>query len=255
MKLDKVEQLLAKYYEGETTVAEEKELKIFFGNTKLLPDNLKPHAAQFTYYSQQHDERVDKFLADDWFFQKIENPAPAVRASQSAFHFKKYWQVAASIALLVVSFWAGNNYRQNLSGPDNTEVAVLRQEVQEMKQVLAAGSSASDRIRVVSQDFSAVEDEEVIDLLIKTLNQDPNVNVRLAACEGLFRLKDNQKVRTAFIQALERQTNPLVQITIIDILINLQEKKALEPLKQLTKKENLLPAVKQKAQQGLGVLI
>jgi hypothetical protein len=255
MKLDKVEHLLAKYYEGETTVAEENELKVFFSTTKLLPDHLKPHAVQFAFYNRQQEEKADKFLADDWFFQKIENPALAVPSPKPAFNFKAYWHVAASIALLAVTFWAGNYYRQNLAGPNNSEVAVLRQEVQEMKQVLAASSSASDRIRVVSQDFSSVQDEEVIDLLIKTLHQDPNVHVRLAACEGLYQFKDQQKVRTAFIQALEKQTDPLVQITLIDILINLQEKKALEPLKQLTEKENLLPAVKQKAQQGIGILI
>jgi hypothetical protein len=255
MKLDKVEELLAKYYEGETSVAEEKALKDFFSQTKLLPDHLKVHAVQFNFYTRQEEEIADRFLADDWFFQKIENPEPPVRQTKPAFNFKEYWHVAASIALLLVAFWAGNYYRQNSGGPNNTEVAVLRREVQEMKQVLAASSSASDRIRVVSQDFSSVQDEEVINLLIKTLNHDPNVNVRLAACEGLYQFKENPKVRNAFIQALEKQTDPLVQITVIDILIGLKEKKAVEPLKQLTEKENLLPAVRLKAQQGIGTLI
>lgn len=255
MKLDKIEELLAKYYNGETNLEEEKTLKDFFGQSKLLPDNLKPHAAQFTFYNQQTAITANRFLADDWFFEKIESPTPALRQTKPGLDFKAYWHVAASIVLLVVAFWAGHYYRQNSAEPANTEVAVLRQEVQEMKQVLAANTSASDRIRVVSQDFSSVEDEEVINLLIKTLNQDPNVNVRLAACEGLYQFKDNPQVRNAFVQALEKQTNPLVQITLIDILINIQEKKALEPLKQLTQKENLLPAVRQKAQQGIGTLI
>jgi HEAT repeats len=251
MKLDRVDHLLARYYEGETTGAEEKELRAFFESTPLLPDHLKSHAAAFTFYKRQQAEEADKFLADDWYFQKIENPAPA----KPAFKGQAYWRVAAAIALLVVAFWAGNQYRRGDTASQDPEVAVLRREVLEMKQVLAASSSASDRIRVVSQDFGAAPDEEVIDLLIKTLHQDPNVNVRLAACEGLYQFKDEPKVRAAFLQALEKQHDPLVQITLIDILIGLREKKALEPLKQLTQKENLLPAVKQKARQGIGILI
>jgi hypothetical protein len=257
MKSDKIEALLARYYEGETTVSEEQFLKDFFGQTRLLPDHLKPHAAQFTCYAGQQQTKLDKYLAEDWLFEKIEAPA-APEASQYTLRLPrvlKYWRVAASITLLLTSLWAGNHYRERRATQQDPEIATLRRELQEMKTVLAANSSASDRIRVVSQDFSAVQDEEVIDMLIKTLYQDPNINVRLAACEGLYQFKDKPRVRLAFIQALEKQTDPMVQITLIDILVSLQEKKALEPLKQLTEKENLLPAVKQKARQGIGTLI
>ena len=254
MKWDKIDHLLQKYYDGETTVAEENELKSFFNQTLLLPDYLKPHAAQFNYFTKESETKLDKYLSDDWLFEKIEKP----EAPKNAFNWGstlQYWRVAASIALLLVAFWAGNHYRNRLTTQQNPELASLRQELQEMKQVLQTNSSASDRIRVVSQEYDTSQDEEVIALLINTLNKDPNINVRLAACEALYQFKDNKMVRTAFIQALQKQNDPLIQITLIDILIGLKEKKAIEPLKALSEKENLLPAVKQKAQQGIGTLI
>ncbi|WP_162053554.1 HEAT repeat domain-containing protein [Pontibacter pamirensis] len=265
MKWDNIEALLQKYYDGETTVAEEKQLKDYFTQEQQLPRHLQPHAAQFQCYTQQQEEQLDKFLADDWFFEKIEAQQTPEQGKQLFFPVMQqaaaYWRVAASILLLVGAFWAGAKYMQSSSIEQQTpEIAALRQEVQEMKQVLTAGTtagySASDRIKVVSQEFSATpEDYEVINLLISTMNSDPNVNVRLAASEALYRYKDDEQVRNAFIRSLPIQTDPLMQITLIDMLVTLKEKKALEQLQRLAEKENVLPIVKNKAEEGIGILI
>jgi len=264
MKWDntEIEKLLQKYYEGATTVAEEKQLQDFFNREQLLPEALKPHAAQFRFYARQQENQMDKFLADDWLFEKIEEQAPQ-KGRQLFFPVLKaaaYWRVAASILLVVGAFWAGSKYKQPTATPQNPEIAALQQEVQEMKKVLATGTpsgySASGRIQVVRQELRAApEDEEVISLLISTMNHDPNVNVRLAVCEALYPYKDKEQVRKAFIQSLPVQTDPLMQITLIDILVGLKEKKAVEPLQRLTEKKNLLPIVRNKAEEGIGILI
>ena len=265
MKWDNIEALLQKYYDGETTVAEETQLKIYFNQEQQLPRHLQPHAAQFQYYAQQQEEQLDKFLADDWLFEKIEAQQSPKQGKQLFFPLMQqtavYWRVAASILLLIGAFWAGAKYMQNSSTEQQTpEIAALQQEVQEMKQVLtagaAAGYSASERIKVVSQELSATpEDDEVIKLLISTMNSDPNVNVRLAASEALYRYKDYEQVRNAFVKSLPIQTDPLMQITLIDILVSIKEKKALEQFQKLAEKENVLPIVKNKAEEGIGILI
>ncbi|RDV11042.1 HEAT repeat domain-containing protein [Pontibacter diazotrophicus] len=263
MKWDNIEALLQKYYDGETTVAEEKHLKDYFTQGQELPKHLQPHAAQFRHYAQQQEAQLDKFLADDWLFEKIEKETPK-QGKQLFFPVQQavsYWYVAASILLIAGAFWAGSRFMQPSStAPQAPEIAALRQEIQEMKEVLAAGAtadySASDRIKVVSQEFEASpEDDEVISLLIRTMNSDPNVNVRLAASEALYQFKDNEQVRDAFIQSLPLQTDPLMQITLIDMLVKIKEKKAVEPLQKLAEQENLLPIVKHKAEEGIGILI
>ncbi|WP_266203857.1 HEAT repeat domain-containing protein [Pontibacter kalidii] len=264
MKWDNIEALLQKYYEGQTTVAEEKQLQSFFQQELQLPQHLQPHAAQFRYYAQQQEAQLDKFLADDWLFEKIEEKTPQ-QGKQLFFPVPQaaaYWRVAASIILLATAFWAGGRFmeRSSTAPQQSSEIVALRQEVQEMKSVLAAGGaagySASDRIRVVSQDLSTVsEDDEVIRLLISTMNSDPNVNVRLAASQALYRFKENEQVRTALIRSLPTQTDPLMQLTLIDMLVELKEQKAVEQLQILTQKENLLPIVKNKAEEGIGILL
>ena len=91
--------------------------------------------------------------------------------------------------------------------------------------------------------------------LIHTLDTDPNPNVRLAACEALFRLRADPRVGPALVEALPLQTDPNVQITLIETLVTLREKRAVPGLEQLAKKRDALPAVRQQAESGLGQLI
>ncbi|QCR23838.1 HEAT repeat domain-containing protein [Pontibacter sp. SGAir0037] len=262
MKWDNIEELLQKYYEGETSVAEEQALKTYFNQTEPLPQHLKVHAVQFKHYAQQQEQVVDKYLSEDWLFEKIEAPVPQGRQ----IFFPKpnnslYLRIAAGIVLLLGVFWAGNYYRRLQSNSNNPEVAALREEVQEMKKVLASSSSAeysaSERIQVVNQNLSPAdgEDAEMIQVLISTMNQDPNVNVRLAACEALYKFKGDQQVRNAFVKSLPLQTDPLMQITLIDMLVEMKEKRAVDPLQKLVQEKDLLPIVKNKAQEGIGILM
>ncbi|AMM50669.1 hypothetical protein TH61_05040 [Rufibacter sp. DG15C] len=266
MQFEQIERLLQKYYDGESTLAEEAQLKRFFAETKLLPDHLKPHALQFNHYAQEQDVQVDKFLADDWLFEKIENPTAATKIPEKKQNFfQAYgWQMAASISLLLVAFWAGH-YFLNSPSTGTADVVALQKEVREMKQVLtasssSASSSASDRIRVVSQTFNTqelgdAENQEVTRLLIKTMTADENVNVRLAACEALLKFKEDPTVRKAYLQALGQEKNPLMQLSLIDVVTHLKDLNAAPQLQKLAKQENLLPIVKNKAQESLGTLI
>ncbi|WP_192822874.1 HEAT repeat domain-containing protein [Rufibacter sp. LB8] len=271
MHTEQIETLLEKYYNGETSLEEESQLEQFFSHTKLLPDHLKPHAVQFQVYGQEKEVELDKYLSEDWLFEKIENPARTFKATSAApkknnFFQQYYWQMAAGISLLLAAFWGVNYYRdKGFTASGSPEVVALQQEVREMKQVLAStssvnGASASDRIRVVSQefntqDFSSAENQEVTRLLMKTMTSDENVNVRLAACEALFQFKEEPAVRKAYIQALGQEKNPLMQLALIEVVTHLKEKKAVPQLQKLANQENLLPIVKLKAQEGLGTLI
>ena len=106
MKWDNIEALLQKYYDGETTVAEETQLKNYFNQEQQLPRHLQPHAAQFQYYAQQQEEQLDKFLADDWLFEKVEAQQSSKQGKQLFFPLMQqtaiYWRVAASILLLLL---------------------------------------------------------------------------------------------------------------------------------------------------------
>ncbi|MBU2976323.1 MULTISPECIES: hypothetical protein [Zobellia] len=59
MELDRIEKLLEKYFEAETTVAEEKELRAFFSKGEV-PENLEQYIPLFSFTSGAKKEQLSK---------------------------------------------------------------------------------------------------------------------------------------------------------------------------------------------------
>lgn len=59
MELDRIEKLLEKYFEAETTVAEEKELRAFFSKREV-PENLEQYIPLFSFTSGAKKEQLSK---------------------------------------------------------------------------------------------------------------------------------------------------------------------------------------------------
>jgi hypothetical protein len=136
----------------------------------------------------------------------------------------------------------------------------LRQEMQDMRATLAMSlldnSSASERLRGVNLSVRMDQpDERLLDSLLQTLDSDPSSNVRLAVVDALYLFRDHASVRRRLSESLSRQTNPLVQVALIDLIVNLRERQAADALKALIESDRLAPEVKLRAQQGLETLL
>ncbi|WP_289063573.1 hypothetical protein [uncultured Zobellia sp.] len=59
MELDRIEKLLEKYFEAETTVAEETELRAFFSKREV-PENLEQYIPLFSFTSGAKKEQLSK---------------------------------------------------------------------------------------------------------------------------------------------------------------------------------------------------
>lgn len=57
MELDRIEILIEKYFEGETSIAEEKELKDYFSSSNVA-QHLEQYSAVFGYYKQAKKEQL-----------------------------------------------------------------------------------------------------------------------------------------------------------------------------------------------------
>ncbi|MCE7040418.1 HEAT repeat domain-containing protein [Dyadobacter sp. CY312] len=244
-----IEVLLEKYYDGDTTLEEEKVLKSFFQNENV-PAHLQSHAAQFRYYVESAHEQPT--ITFDERLNLILNPAPEKPIKKLTSWFMR---IAAGLALVLVGFGGGALYNklQNNSVADVAEIDVAP--IQEIKTVLAfehtQSTSASERIQAVNQSYTLSKaDQDITQLLVNTLNFDPNVNVRLASCQALLRFKDEQGVTESLIQSLGIQTDPILQITLIETLVAIKEKRAVDQIQQLAKDQQILEAVRTKAQEG-----
>lgn len=171
-------------------------------------------------------------------------------------------RLAYSLILLAIGLLGG----YYLHRPEQTAIAYNRQidslamQVSEMKQVmmlsLLQDPSASQRIRAVSytEEISNV-DMKVINALLTTLNEDPNVNVRLATLEVLTKLAGEPIVREGLVRSINQQDSPIMQTAIADVMVKLQEKSAVDPLQKLLNKKNLNNMVKSKIEKSIQILI
>lgn len=161
-----------------------------------------------------------------------------------------------SLSLLFLVFGLATGYFLSSKGQAPQELVQLRQEVQSMHQMLAVSlldqQSPSDRIRGVNLSYGIEKPEpQTLTRLLRTLNSDPNVNVRLAAVDALYLFRDNAIVREGLVVSLSQQSSPLVQVALIDLIVDIRERQAIDALKQLIQDEELTPEVKQRAEQSI----
>jgi anti-sigma factor RsiW len=101
------------------------------------------------------------------------------------------YQLALSLVLIAAGLGSGYLLSVRPRSAARTEVASLKGEVDDMRRIVAVSllkqSSPSERLMGVS--WSARIDrpgDEIIQTLLETLNNDPNVNVRLASVDALY---------------------------------------------------------------------
>ena len=142
----------------------------------------------------------------------------------------------------------------------NRQIDSLSSQVSDLKQVmllsLLQDPSASQRIRAVSYtDEISNVNYKVIDALFTTLNEDPNVNVRLSTLEALVKLSREPRVREGLVRSINLQESPIMQSAIADVMVKLQEKSSVQYLKRLMNKKGLNHMVKLNIEKSIQKLI
>ncbi|MFP4025500.1 MAG: HEAT repeat domain-containing protein [Thiohalospira sp.] len=211
------------------------------------------------------DEKPDNHLKSD-FYAMLENEKkqlvkiPTVnltnKNSQMNWSFIKY--AATTIILIGIGFLLGQ--QMQVRNNNQAEIAMLRKELYEMQQNLSMASlthsTASQRLKAVNTiSEQLAPDNKMIDVLINALNNDDNINVKMAAANALSKYPENQEVRNELIESLENEEEPALQITLISILTQIQDKKAKKAFQNILQNENTIPVVKQQAEEGLKVFI
>jgi anti-sigma factor RsiW len=176
-------------------------------------------------------ERVDRWLEGWWPRQPV-------------------FQFGFAVVFLAIGLLAGYSLTRTAQG--GGEVVQLREEVRHTRQLVALSllqqQSASERLKGVDwSNRMSRPDPQVLSALLHTVNYDQNVNVRLAALDALHQSASNQMVRRGLTESLDRQTSPMVQIALIDLLVDIREREAAEAVKDLMRETGLNPEVRERA--------
>ena len=171
---------------------------------------------------------------------------------------KPAFQFVFTVTFVVLGFFIGAIVSS--SGTVSGEITELRTEVQNMRQAMAISmlkhQSPSDRLSGVTwTSLVKKPSNNTLQTLLQTLNNDSNVNVRLAVIDALYLFADLPIVRQGIIRSIPRQDCPIVQTALIDLIVDIREKRAVKALKQLLNKQVLEPGVKQHAESSIQKLV
>ena len=163
---------------------------------------------------------------------------------------KAAWQTALAIVLLLAGGFGGHYLsRPRTASP---EIAQLQAQMESLRQTVALSmlqdDSSSSRIRGVSY-ASQVQrpGQQIEQALLYTVNHDANVNVRLRAVDALENLAGNQDIQRALVDALPLQDSPLVEVALIDVLTEVNDRSAVPALRRLAEDTKADDAVRQRA--------
>jgi hypothetical protein len=166
--------------------------------------------------------------------------------------------IAASIILFISGFLTGRTHREN--NLKDQEIAALRAEVNETKNLMILNllqqQSASKRIQAVS--YAEKLDQlqpEVMDALLNSLSNDQSTNVRLASLEALSKYTLNPSIRTELIKAFDQESDPVIQVNMINLMVLLNEKSSAVTMQRLLNDDRTDTLVKDQARKGLEVLL
>ncbi len=183
------------------------------------------------------------------------------------------YQFAASLSLLALGLFVGARYlapetkRPVIAQTENTlanaasaaELAELREQVNNMGRLvtysLLQQKSTSERLQSVLATLQLkTPDRRLLTDLVGTLALDPSVNVRLSAVEALAPHTGEDLVRAGLIAALPRETAPLVQVAMIELLAAARDTEAAPIFARLMLDERADPSVRETARRALAIL-
>lgn len=259
MERERLEGLLIDFIDGRLTESERKEVKELLSNdaeVRVLYEQLK----QVTTVMDRSSELNPSVRLYAGFQQMLKEESALEKAPKQRQVFFTPAVFRAAAAVLLVAAGAAIGYFVNQNNVHQREIAEAEAEARRSKDEMLANmenpSSASERMRAVSYAVTFTEtertlDDEVVDALVKTMNEDKNTNVRLAALDALSKFDQEPKVRQELVASLSKQDDPIVQIALIQLMVRLKEKGVLKDLKRIMEDNESIKPVKDEAFSGI----
>lgn len=243
-----IKELLQRFYEGQTTLEDEQRLRMFFSRQDLSGE-MAFEKEYFTLMMKKKNEAGN--LQDiEEIILKSEKSASPLKTTRLVW----LTRVAAAAVLLIAGYWLG--YHTSYRSAFHPAVKSGDTAVQQLLSLDQPGSiSAGDRIlalhQLAARGNPAASD---IQVLINTLHFDTNVNVRMAALTTLKSVAPKQVVIRSFIHSLSIQRDPVIQAALIESLAELNDKQALQALREVAGNEQNLELIRKKAQDAATVI-
>lgn len=242
------EQLLEEYIEqGWIELEELEDIKDLDRQLDVLFGNRLSYQMRRDFQRMLARDREKRSTPGFWsWFSRVWNAPPR-------------FNLAYALLLILISLALGFQLNNN-NTPGAGEIALLSEELHQMRETMMLSmlekESTGERLKAVSltREMEEVSDK-VAQALLQTLSLDENVNVRLAALDALIPYANDPNVRQGLIQSIAYQESPIVQMAMAETMVALQEKRSIQPLRELLEQENTPPEIQQKIRKSIEVLL
>lgn len=250
MEKERLESLLIDYIDGRLEASDKavvEQLLATDGEARQLHAELKEVIEVMDHSAKLHPSSSLQQSFDKMLRQEI---ASAKKETKVVFFTPIFYRAAAAVLLLIVGGGAG--YMISKYQRQQEEIAEIKREMDATKSLMIAkignDLSPSQRIEGVNVSLKINKaDDEVVQALVKAMNEDSNTNVRLAAVDALSRFYTDPVVRREIIAALGNQKDPIVQIALIQLLVKMKEKNVVDDLNRIVDDEQTIKPVKDEA--------
>lgn len=258
MEREQIQELIIKYNEGQADPAELKLIE------KLIEEGVID-LSQLTTLAEA-DRLVNALPVpplsadlDDRFYDMLRQ----AKHTQQGFSWSRFFawpELAPRLAFASITLLLGLaiGYYAHPSS-DDSQVAQLSNQVTELKEMMMLSllekESATERLRAVSLTEELSASTKVTHALVQTLNEDENVNVRLAALEALKPYVRDHQVRQELVKSIARQDSPLVQVALAELMAAIQEKSSVKEFERILKNDRTPKEIKKRIEESIGVMI
>lgn len=169
------------------------------------------------------------------------------------------WAKVAAMLVVAVGTYLFGYQNGTLKGEAKSNMLTAELNIQKQLGLLAGlrdytGPQKIEAVYAISN--SGQTSDNLIDALVYTMNSDKNVNVRLAAISALSGMIDqSERAKTELVKSLAVQENPLLQISLIQVLTESGVKEAKDEIETITNSEKTDESVKAFAKDMIKTII
>ncbi|MDD8027007.1 MAG: HEAT repeat domain-containing protein [Acidobacteriota bacterium] len=269
MSCDEIRSLFPDALTGELDAADRAKLEIHIAGCPFCGDELRLLSETWARLGILPTERPSASLSGRFYAmleaerRQIEAAGQAEAATKRSkrralFSGRRFPRPAFQFGLgaLILTAGLGAGLLLGARGTIGGRAATLRGEVDDLRQTVAVAlldkPSSSDRLQGLSYTRQISRPgQATLDALLRTLDEDSSVSVRLAAADALYLFTGDPTVKDGILASLALQESPIVQVALIDLLVDMREKRAVDSLRTLIGKPSVDPAVRKQAENGI----
>ena len=262
MKAEEFKELMIDYLSGNLTDDKQQEFEQFLIEN---PENQKEFEATKAFWNVSEEVPEPTSAMDIKFYSMLNAEDKKTEKVSFITEIENFFigsfskQLAYTLAILTLGFFVGNSFNSGGNTSAN-KVEVAQKETENVRSQLVLTlldqSSANKRLQAVNEvnKLNTVT-EIILKALFSTLNNDENVNVRLSAVEALKKYTHIPLVREGLITSIIHQDSPMVQMELADLMVFLQEKKAVKSFEKLIKEKDVNTSAKKKMEECIQSII